>query len=70
MADVTYEHFAVGLVVDVKAGSKPVGWGDQHFGEPCPVNAQVRSVAASEPSAPFGSFEVGGWYWHPADIVS
>lgn len=69
MDDITYDHFVVGLVVDVKAGAKPVGWGDDDFDEPCPTHAAVTCVAGSEAVAPFGSFEVGGWYWDPRDIV-
>ena len=62
------EHFAIGLVVDVKSGSKPAGWGDDPFTEPAPKNRTVEEVSGSEPGYPFGTFMVGGWAWSPADI--
>ena len=62
------EHFAIGLVVDVKPGSKPAGWGDDPFTEDVPTYRTVEEVAGSEPGYPFGTFNVGGWYWSPADV--
>jgi len=66
---VTTTHFAVGLVVDVKDGAKPVGWGDDPFTESVPKYRAVEAVAGSEEGCPFGSFSVGGWYWAPEDVV-
>lgn len=64
------KHFAIGLVVDVKDGAKPAGWGDDAFTEDVPKGRQVSDVAASEDGAPLGSYEVAGWYWLPTDIIA
>jgi hypothetical protein len=63
------KHFAVGLVVDIKDGAKPVGWGDEPFDGPAPKYRQVEEVAGTDPYSPLGSFLVAGWYWLPEDVV-
>ncbi len=62
-------HFAVGLVVDVRDGAKPVGWGAGPFTEDVPKYRTIEEVAPSEPGCPLGSFSVGGWFWAPEDVT-
>lgn len=69
-------HFAIGLIVTVRRGAKPIGWGDDPFPENVPVRQSITAVAG--PSSvvpqqfpvidPHGSFEIGGWFWHPRDF--
>lgn len=61
-------HFALGLVVTVRSGAKPAGWGDEPFDEEVPVRRSITEVASTEKDYPHGSFEVGGWFWDPSDI--
>lgn len=64
------DHFAIGLTATVQDGATPVGW-DESMGEFDLVSAstaQITAVASSEEGCPFGSFEVHGWYWDPADL--
>lgn len=63
------QHFALGLVASVRPRAKPVGWGDEPFTEERPTNRPITAVAETEFSLPYGSFEIGGWYWSPSDIV-
>lgn len=66
MAPVTGEHFAIGLIVTVRDGAAPVGT-DTPLDER-PVRMPITAVFGQETVAPFGSFEVGGWWWDPRDI--
>lgn len=60
----THPHFAIGLVVDVREGAKPVGWNDAtgRFDEQVPTYRSIESVDTD------GNVEVGGWFWAPTDV--
>jgi hypothetical protein len=63
------QHFAIGMTAEVRAGAKPAGWGDEPFTESRPIMRPITDVGPSEEGSPLGTFEVGGWFWDPRDVI-
>lgn len=62
--------FLIGLPVTVKKGARPYGWsGISWPGEP-PVVDGTYSVTGAYIDGNIISFEVGGWWYLPADLES
>jgi hypothetical protein len=65
-------HFALNLTVTIRPNAKPVGWQED---EPVPDDvdygqrSRITEIGDPEPVAPYGSFEVQGWYWDPTDLI-
>lgn len=66
------KHFAIGLPIRVRAGAKPIGWGDDKFGPGNPgywdKGDYLRTYSIQSVSDDGASFEVAGWYWAPEDL--
>lgn len=63
------KHFAIGAAASVRAGAKPAGWPEgERYDDGLPQNRPIEAVAEAEDGLPYGSFEIDGWWWDPADI--
>lgn len=69
--DLGYPHPLIGQTVRVKPGAKPSGWDpDENFDDaPASHYTTVKDVAVAEEGYPFGTVEVGGWWYDLADVA-
>ena len=66
-------HVLEGATVRVLPGAVPVGWDEDSMGEftdhPGNGYRTVTDFAGVDDDSPYGSFEVGGWWWDPRDLL-
>lgn len=73
-----YEHFAIGLMVSIREGARPLGWANLINPEDTdwlPETGrrhryQVQSIWPATKDDPTGSVEVMGWAYAPEDLIS
>ena len=63
------QHPLIGEMVWVKEGAKPAGWPeDEEFDDLRGGYAPVTGIASAEEGFPFGTIEVGGWWYAPESL--
>lgn len=60
-----HEHFAIGLVVEVREGALPAGLEDVEPSEYAPDGWREVTGVGDDGQ----TFEVAGWWWNPTDLI-
>lgn len=65
------QHFAIGLVVNVREGAVPPGLDPEEWANNgwTPRAYPIDDVHVHESVPGADLYEVGGWYWDPTDLT-